>query len=95
MKDVRVPQSNMLPKAKGLGPPMNAITLARLAISWGVIGAAEDCLKKAVEYSLSRKQFDSVIGGYQLVQMKLANIVTEISLATFASLQVTRLMEQN
>lgn len=94
MVNVEVPESQMMPKVKGLGAPMHCVNIARLAISWGVLGAAEDCFHKAVDYSLERKQFDSCIGGYQLVQQKFANIQTEIALALQASLQVSRLYDQ-
>ena len=60
--------------------PFSCLNNARFGISWGVLGAAEFCYSKVLEYVLERKQFDSVLGGYQLIQMKLADMLTDITL---------------
>ena len=93
MDDVRVPKESMLPKAKGLGGPFGCLNNARYGISWGAMGAAEFCYKAARSYVLDRKQFGAPLAANQLVQKKLADMCTEISLGYQASLQVGRLLE--
>src|SRR3954463_14774180 len=85
---VKVPKGNILPNVKGLKGPLSCLTKARYGISWGSIGAAMDCYDTAVRYSKERIQFDRPIGGFQLQQKKLAEMLTEI---TKAQLMVWRL----
>ncbi len=86
--NVRVPKENILPNKSGLGGPLGCLDSARYGISWGAIGAAMDCYDSALRYSQERVQFDRPIGGFQLQQKKLAEMVTEI---TKAQLLVYRL----
>jgi glutaryl-CoA dehydrogenase len=93
--DCRVPESAMLPKGKGLKAPLGCLTQARFGIGWGVIGAAMDCYETARSYSILRKQFDDrPIASHQLVQEKLADMITEISKAQLLALQIGRLKDQ-
>jgi glutaryl-CoA dehydrogenase len=95
LQDVRVPASAMLPCAKGLKAPLSCLTQARYGIGWGAIGAAMACYNEALEYAKSRKQFDDKpIAGHQLIQAKLADMVTEITKAQLLALQVGRLKDQ-
>jgi glutaryl-CoA dehydrogenase len=95
MDDVHVPASNLLPKAKGLGGPFRCLNVARYGISWGALGAAESCYLIARSYVLERKQFGAPLAANQLIQKKLADMMTEIALAQQASLQVGRLLESD
>jgi glutaryl-CoA dehydrogenase len=91
-----VPESAVLPEAKGLKAALSCLTQARYGIGWGVIGAAMDCYETARAYSLSRKQFDQrPIASHQLVQEKLADMITEITKAQLLALQVGKLKDQN
>jgi glutaryl-CoA dehydrogenase len=93
--DCRIPASNMLPDAKGLKAPLSCLSQARYGIGWGVIGAAMDCYETARQYSIMRKQFDDrPIASHQLVQEKLAWMITEITKAQLLALQVGRLKDQ-
>jgi len=93
--DCRIPASNMLPGAKGLKAPLSCLSQARYGIGWGVIGAAMDCYETARQYSLVRKQFDDKpIASHQLVQEKLAWMITEITKAQLLAVQVGRLKDQ-
>lgn len=95
MSDCRVPASSMLPGAKGLKGPLSCLTQARYGIGWGVIGAAMDCYETARQYSIARKQFDNrPIASHQLVQEKLAWMITEITKAQLLAIQVGRLKDQ-
>ena len=93
MDDVFVPAENKLPKAKGLGGPFGCLNKARYGISWGALGAAEFCWHAARQYTLDRKQFGKPLAGTQLVQKKLADMQTEITLGLHASLRLGRLMD--
>src|SRR5579864_944387 len=94
LNDVRVAESAMLPGAKGLKGPLGCLTQARYGIGWGVIGAAMDCYETARSYSVMRKQFDNKpIASHQLVQEKLADMITEITKAQLLALQVGRLKD--
>ncbi|KAL1710141.1 acyl-CoA dehydrogenase/oxidase [Schizophyllum commune] len=93
MDSVRVGQDALLPKTKGLGSPFSCLNSARYGISWGVMGALEDCLIRAREYALERTQFKRPLASFQLVQKKLADAHTEIALGQLASLQVGRLKD--
>jgi glutaryl-CoA dehydrogenase len=79
--NVKVPKSNILPGVKGLKGPLSCLTKARYGIAWGSVGAAMDCYDTALRYSKERVQFDRPIGGFQLQQKKLAEMVTEITKA--------------
>src|SRR5579884_3871347 len=90
----RVPAENMLPCAKGLKAPLSCLTQARFGIGWGVIGAAMECYETARQYSIVRRQFDDrPIASHQLVQEKLAWMITEISKAQLLALQIGRLKD--
>ena len=90
----RVPESALLPQAKGLRAPLSCLSQARYGIGWGVIGAAMDCYETARAYSVLRKQFDGrPIASHQLVQEKLADMITEITKAQLLALQVGRLKD--
>ena len=94
LQDVRVPESNLLPKSDGLKSPLMCLNQARYGIAWGAIGAAMSCYDTALQYSLLRKQFrDQPIASHQLVQEKLAWMVTEITKAQLLVLQVGRLKD--
>ncbi len=95
MTDCRVPDSAMLPGAKGLKGPLGCLSQARFGIGWGVLGAAMDCFETARQYSILRKQFDDrPIASHQLVQEKLAWMVTEITKAQLLALHAGRLKDQ-
>lgn len=87
-ENVRVPKSNILPNVTGMKGPLSCLSKARYGIAWGAIGAALDCYDSALRYSLQREQFGRPIGGFQLTQKKLAEMITEI---TKAQLMVWRL----
>ena len=80
-ENVRVPKSNILPNRSGLGAPLSCLDSARFGIAWGALGAAMDCYDQAVRYSKERIQFGVPIGSFQLVQKKLAEMLTEITKA--------------
>jgi glutaryl-CoA dehydrogenase len=93
--DCRVPESSRLPKAKGLKAPLGCLSQARYGIGWGVIGAAMDCYETARAYSVLRKQFDDrPIASHQLVQEKLAWMITEITKAQLLAVQAGRLKDK-
>jgi glutaryl-CoA dehydrogenase len=95
MTDCRVPSSAMLPGAQGLKGPLGCLSQARFGIGWGVLGAAMDCFETARQYSILRKQFDDrPIASHQLVQEKLAWMVTEITKAQLLALHAGRLKDQ-
>jgi len=80
-EDVRVPKLNILPEVSGLKGPLSCLSKARYGIAWGAIGAALDCYDSALRYSKEREQFGRPIGGFQLTQKKLAEMITEITKA--------------
>jgi len=93
--DCRVPESAMLPGAKGLKAPLACLSQARYGIGWGTIGAAMDCYETARSYTVLRKQFDDrPIASHQLVQEKLAYMITEITKAQLLALHAGRLKDQ-
>jgi glutaryl-CoA dehydrogenase len=94
MKDVEVGEDALLPGVEGLKGPFGCLNRARYGISWGVLGAAEFCYHAARQYGLDRKQFNKPIAGTQIFQLKLANMMTEISLGLQASLRVGRLLDE-
>ncbi|MDP3393666.1 acyl-CoA dehydrogenase family protein [Sediminibacterium sp.] len=77
--NVKVPKENILPNVKGLKGPLGCLTKARFGIAWGALGAAMDCYDTALRYSMERQQFGRPIGGFQLQQKKLAEMITEIT----------------
>jgi glutaryl-CoA dehydrogenase len=94
LQDVRIPAENLLPQSGGLKSPLMCLNQARYGISWGAIGAAMSCYDTALQYAKLRKQFrDMPIAGHQLVQEKLAWMITEITKAQLLALQVGRLKD--
>ena len=89
-----VPEEALLPAAKGLAGPFGCLNKARFGIAWGTIGAAEFCWHRARDYVLTRKQFGRPLAANQLVQKKLADMQTEITLGLHAALRLSRLIEQ-
>jgi len=94
LDNVKAPADAILPKAQGLGGPFSCLNNARYGISWGVMGALEDCLERARSYALERHQFKRPLASFQLVQKKLVDAQTEITLGLLASLQVGRLKDK-
>jgi glutaryl-CoA dehydrogenase len=93
--DCRVRDTDMLPGAQGLKAPLSCLSQARFGIGWGVVGAAMDCYETARQYSVLRKQFDDrPIASHQLVQEKLAWMITEITKAQLLAMQAGRLKDQ-
>ena len=92
--DCRIPSSHVLPAAKGIKAALQCLTQARYGIGWGVIGAAIDCYETARQYCIARRQFDNKpIASHQLVQLKLANMITGISMAQLLALHCGRLKD--
>ncbi|KAL8582119.1 hypothetical protein ACOMHN_004039 [Nucella lapillus] len=94
MEDVEVPAENMLPNVSGLGGPFGCLNNARFGIAWGALGAAEFCLEAARQYTLDRHQFGRPLANNQLIQKKMADMLTEISLGLQSCVQVGRLKDQ-
>ncbi|HEY0113785.1 MAG TPA: acyl-CoA dehydrogenase [Allosphingosinicella sp.] len=94
MDGVDVPEDALLPNVEGLKGPFGCLNRARYGIAWGSMGAAEACFHAARRYTLERKQFGRPLAATQLVQMKLANMVTEITLGLQAALRVGRRMDE-
>ena len=95
MDKVFVPEANVFPDIRGLKGPFGCLNKARYGIAWGAMGAAEFCWKAARQYTLDRKQFGRPLAATQLVQLKLANMQTEITLGLQAALRVGRLMDED
>jgi glutaryl-CoA dehydrogenase len=93
MDGVEVPRENLLPDAIGLKAPFSCLNHARYGICWGAIGAAEACFEAARSYTLDRHQFGRPLAANQLIQKKLADMETEITLGLQAALRIGRLME--
>jgi len=93
MDDVFVPEDNILPNVKGLKGPFGCLNRARYGISWGALGAAEFCWHAARQYTLDRKQFGKPLAANQLIQKKLADMQTEITLGLTACLRLGRMMD--
>jgi len=93
MDEVFVPTENQLPKASGLKGPFTCLNSARYGIAWGALGAAEACWHTARQYTLERKQFDRPLAANQLVQKKLVDMQTEISLGIQSALRLGRMMD--
>jgi glutaryl-CoA dehydrogenase len=94
MDDVFVPEENLLPEASGLAGPFGCLNRARYGISWGCLGAAEFCWHGALQYVLDRKQFGRPLAANQLIQKKLADMQTEITLGLHACLRLGRLFDE-
>lgn len=94
MADVFVPEENLLPKVTGLKGPFTCLNSARFGIAWGALGAAEACYATARQYTLDRKQFDRPLAANQLIQKKLADMATEISLGLQGCLRLGRMKEE-
>jgi glutaryl-CoA dehydrogenase len=94
MDDVFVPEENILPNVSGLKGPFGCLNKARYGIAWGALGAAEDCWHRARQYTMDRVQFGRPLAQNQLIQKKLADMQTEISLGLQACLRVGRLMDE-
>ena len=93
MDEVFVPSENLLPGVSGLKGPFTCLNSARYGIAWGALGAAEDCWHTARQYTLDRKQFDRPLAANQLVQKKLADMQTEITLGLQGTLRLGRMMD--
>ncbi len=94
MEEVFVPEENKLPGAEGLAGPFSCLNSARLGIAWGALGAAETCWHTALQYTMDRKQFGRPLAANQLIQRKLAQMQTDISLGLQGCLQACRLKDQ-
>lgn len=95
LSDVEVPEENLLPEGKGLGGPFGCLNKARYGIAWGSMGAAEFCWHAAREYTLERKQFGRPLAANQLIQKKLADMQTEITLGLQGCLRLGQLMDDD
>ena len=95
MDNVKVPKENILPFVKGLKGPFTCLNNARYGIAWGVMGAAEDCYFRARQYCLDRIQFKKPLVSNQIIQMKLTEMLTEISLGLQANIRIGRLMDDD
>jgi len=94
MQDVFVPEENLLPNVEGLKGPFGCLNSARLGIAWGALGAAEDCWLAAREYTMGRTQFGRPLAANQLIQFKLAQMQTDISIGLQGVLRATQLKDQ-
>ena len=94
MDEVFVPEENMMPLAQGLNGPFSCLNSARLGIAWGALGAAETCWHAALQYTMERKQFRRPLAANQLIQKKLAQMQTDISIGLQGCLQASRLRDQ-
>ncbi|MEO6455271.1 MAG: acyl-CoA dehydrogenase family protein, partial [Ginsengibacter sp.] len=92
--NVKIPKENIFPDIKGLKGPLSCLTKARYGIAWGALGAAMDCYDTALRYSKERIQFDRPIGGFQLQQKKLAEMITEITKAQLLNWRLGVLMNE-
>ena len=95
MDEVFVPEENLLPNVSGLKGPFGCLNKARYGIAWGTLGAAEFCWHAARQYTLDRPQFGRPLAANQLIQLKLANMMTEITLGLQSVLRVGRLMDED
>jgi glutaryl-CoA dehydrogenase len=95
LDDVRIPKDNLLPNVKGLAGPFGCLNRARYGIAWGAMGAAEFCWHAARQYTLDRKQFGRPLAANQLIQKKLADMQTEITLGLQGALRIGRLLDED
>ena len=93
LDDVRLPESAMLPEARGLGGPLSCLSEARFGIVFGALGAARDCLEVTIDYAKSRRVFDKSLAAYQLTQEKLANMTLELGKGMLLALHLGRLKD--
>ncbi len=93
LQDVRLPASTQLPKAEGLRGPLACLNEARFGIIWGAMGSARACYETALEYSKTRVQFDRPIGGFQITQEKLVNMLLELNKGTLLALHLGRMKD--
>lgn len=94
-QDVKVPKENLLPNKSGLGAPLGCLDSARYGIAWGAVGAAMDCYDTALRYSKERIQFGKPIGGFQLQQKKLAEMITEITKGQLMAFRLGQLKNED
>ena len=94
LNDVFVPEENLLPEGRGLGGPFGCLNRARYGIAWGALGAAEFCMQAARQYTLDRKQFGRPLAANQLIQKKLADMQTEITLGLQSCLRMGRMFDE-
>jgi glutaryl-CoA dehydrogenase len=92
--NVKLPKDNILPNIKGLKGPLSCLNKARFGIAWGALGAAMDCYDQALRYSKERTQFNVPIGAFQLIQKKLAEMITEITKAQLLTLRLGQLRNE-
>ncbi|HEX4571036.1 MAG TPA: acyl-CoA dehydrogenase [Dongiaceae bacterium] len=95
MEDVEIPEENLLPNVSGLKGPFGCLNNARFGIAWGALGAAEFCWHAARDYTMNRKQFGRPLAANQLIQKKLADMQTEITLGLHACLRLARLKDED
>jgi glutaryl-CoA dehydrogenase len=95
MDSVFVPEENLLPGVRGLKGPFSCLNKARYGISWGAMGAAEFCWEAARQYTMDRKQFGRPLAANQIIQLKLADMQTEIALGLQGSLRLGRLLDEH
>jgi len=95
MDNVKVPKENILPFVKGLKGPFSCLNNARYGIAWGVLGAAEDCYLRARQYGLDRYQFKKPLVANQIIQLKLTEMITDITLGLQANLRIGRLLDED
>ncbi len=93
LENVRLPQSAMLPQARGLGGPFSCLNEARYGIIWGAMGAARDCYESALAYAGEREQFGEPIASFQLVQQKLVNMLVEVGKGSLLALHIGRMKD--
>jgi glutaryl-CoA dehydrogenase len=94
LQDVRIPEANILPNGEGLKAPLGCLSQARYGIAWGALGAAMACYDASLDYAKNRVQFGKPIAGFQLVQEKLAYMITEITKGQLLVLQLGRLKDK-
>jgi glutaryl-CoA dehydrogenase len=95
LEDVRLPADAILPAVRGLRGPLSCLNEARFGIVFGTLGAARDCLETAIDYSLTREQFDRPIAGFQLTQKKLADMALELGKGMLLALHLGRLKDEH
>ncbi|HEX2374711.1 MAG TPA: acyl-CoA dehydrogenase family protein [Actinomycetota bacterium] len=94
LEDCRLGADAVLPEARGMGGPLSCLNEARFGIVWGSMGAARACFQSALEYATTRVQFDRPIGGFQLTQQKLADMLVELSKGTLLALHLGRMKDE-
>jgi glutaryl-CoA dehydrogenase len=94
LEDCRLPADAVLPEVRGMRGPLSCLNEARYGIVWGSMGAARACFQSALEYATTRVQFDRPIGGFQLTQQKLADMLVELSKGTLLALHLGRMKDE-